>query len=129
MSYYFSATLHTGFDEAVEQVKEALKSEGFGVLTQIDIQQTLKAKIGADMKKYLILGACNPQFAHKAIEAEPKVGVFLPCNVLVQENDEGTVEVSAVDPIASMQAINNPQLGHLAAEVQQKIKRVIALLS
>jgi len=129
MSYYFNAVLKgKSFDEAVDLVTAELKTEGFGVLTEIDVQGTLKKKIGADFKKYKILGACNPHFAHKALQSEDKIGVFLPCNVIVEENESGEIEVSAVDPIASMSSVQNPDLGELASEVQQKMKKVIAAL-
>lgn len=129
MSYYFSKVLEgKGFDEAIELVTATLKTEGFGVLTEIDVTSTLKNRIGVDFRSYKILGACNPQFAHKALTAEDKVGVFLPCNVVVQEHENGLVEVTAVDPVASMVSINNPALNELAGEVQQKLKRVIAAL-
>lgn len=126
MSYFFNKVLeNTSFDEAVEKVANELKKEGFGVLTEIDVQDTLKKRIDVDFKKYKILGACNPHFAYKALSAEDKIGVFLPCNVIVQEHENGKVEVAAVDPIASMISVNNPALGSLAEEVQQKLKRVI----
>ena len=126
MSYYFNKILKdTGFDEAIEKVTAELKKEGFGVLTEIDVKETLKKKIDVDFKKYKILGACNPHFAHKALQNEDKIGVFLPCNVIVEEHENGDVEVSAVDPIASMIAVNNKTMETLAMEVQQKLKRVI----
>jgi uncharacterized protein (DUF302 family) len=126
MSYYFNKILkNTGFDEAVEKVTIELKKEGFGVLTEIDVKATLKNKIDVDFRKYKILGACNPHFAYKSLSAEDKIGVFLPCNVVVQEHENGEVEVAAVDPIASMISVNNSALGSLAQEVQQKLKRVI----
>ncbi|MCY1720718.1 DUF302 domain-containing protein [Prolixibacteraceae bacterium Z1-6] len=129
MSYYFSQVVKgKSFDEAIELVTAGLKNEGFGVLTEIDVAATLKNKLDVDFKKYKILGACNPQFAYKALSAEDKVGVFLPCNVVVEENQDGTIEVSAVDPIASMSAIQNEELGGLASEVQEKLKRVISKL-
>lgn len=129
MSYYFNKVVQSkNFDEVIEQTTAALKTEGFGVLTEIDIQKALKEKIGVDFKKYRILGACNPDFAHKALLAEDKVGVFLPCNVIVEEHENGDIEVSAVDPIASMSAVKNESLGGLAIEVQEKMKRVIEKL-
>ena len=129
MSYYFNKTLaNTNFDQAIEDVTEALKVEGFGVLTQIDVKETLKKKIDVDFKKYRILGACNPHFAHKALSNEDKIGVFLPCNVVVEEHDNGEVEVSAVDPIASMSSVQNDALGSIATEVRDKLKRVIESL-
>ncbi len=130
MSYYFNTTLKgKSFDEAIELVTEALKKEGFGILSEIDVQATLKKKIDVDFKKYKILGACNPQFAYKSLQHEDKIGVFLPCNVVVEEHENGEVEVSAVDPVASMMAVNNEALGATAGEVQQKLKRVINSLN
>ena len=129
MSYYFSKVLKTtSFEEAIEQVTAELKKEGFGVLTEIDVKETLKKKIDVDFKKYKILGACNPHFAHKVLTKEDKIGVFLPCNVVVEEHENGEVEVSAVDPIASMLAVENKGIEELAKEVQQKLKRVIESL-
>lgn len=126
MSYYFNKTLPgKSFEEAIEAVTAALKEEGFGVLTEIDMQATLKKKLDVDMKPYRILGACNPQFANKAVSAENKIGVFLPCNVVVRADDDGTVEVAAVDPIASMQSVENESLAPIASEVQARMKRVI----
>jgi uncharacterized protein (DUF302 family) len=111
--------------KAIEHVTEALKNEGFGVLTEIDVQATLKKKIDVDFKKYKILGACNPHFAYKALTNEDKIGVFLPCNIIVEEHENGEVEVSAVDPIASMIAVQNDSLATIALEVQQKLKTII----
>jgi len=129
MSYYFNKTISgKSFDEAIDLTKAELQKEGFGVLTEIDIKQTLKNKLDVDFKKYTILGACNPNFAHKALQAEDKIGVFLPCNVIVEEHDNGEVEVSAVDPIASMISVENDSLGGVAIEVQEKLKRVISNL-
>jgi len=125
MSYYFSKTLQMSFDEAVAKVTEELKKGGFGILTDIDVQATLKKKMNADFRKYRILGACNPPYAYQALLAEDKIGTMLPCNVIVQEIAEGIVEVAAIDPIASMQAIQNPKLGGIAIEVQAKLKKVI----
>lgn len=130
MSYYFNKTLKDiSFENAVEKVTEELKKEGFGVLTEIDVKETLKKKIDVDFKKYKILGACNPGFAHKALQSEDKIGVFLPCNVIVEENENGEIEVAAVDPIASMQAAKNNDLHELAQEVQNKLKKVISNLN
>ncbi len=130
MKYYFSKVVQgKNFDEVIDQTTAALKTEGFGVLTEIDIQKALKEKIDVSFKKYRILGACNPHFAYKALLAEDKVGVFLPCNVIVEEHENGDIEVSAVDPIASMSAIKNESLGGLAIEVQEKMKRVINKLN
>jgi len=126
MSYYFSKTLsNTTFDEAVDHVTAALKTKGFGVLTEIDIKATLKKKLDVDVNKYHILGACNPPFAYKALQAEDKIGLMLPCNVIVQERDSGDIEVSAVDPMASMQAVENDSLGGVATEVADMLRGVI----
>ena len=129
MSYYFNKVINEkSFDEAISQVQIALKNEGFGVLTEIDIKETLKNKIGVDFRKYKILGACNPHFAYKALQSEDKIGLFLPCNVIVEEHENGEIEVSAVDPIASMSTVENEALGELAIEIQQKLIRVIESL-
>lgn len=124
MSYYFSKKTTLGFEEAIEKITEALKNEGFGILTEIDVKETLKKKLDVDFRPYKILGACNPPFAYKALLAEDKVGIMLPCNVIVQEKQDG-VEIAAVDPVASMQAIDNPKLGEIAGEIQQRLHRVI----
>lgn len=116
------------FDSVIAKVTEELKKEGFGILTEIDIQKTLKNKLDVDFRKYKILGACNPQFAHRALLAESKIGSMLPCNVIVQEHANGEVEVSAVDPVASMISIKNETLGGLAMEVREKLKNVIEAL-
>jgi len=129
MKYYFNTTLgEVTFDEAINQVKAELKKEGFGVLNEIDIQKTLKEKIHADFKKYTILGACNPHFAFKALQNEDKIGLMLPCNIIVEQLDNGEIEVSAIDPIASMSAVENENLGALANEVREKMKSVIKAL-
>jgi hypothetical protein len=128
MSYHFSKTLDATMDAAIAQVTEALKAEGFGILTEIDVQKTLKAKINADFRSYRILGACNPGFAHQALLAEDKIGTMLPCNVVVKEHAPGKVEVSAIDPMESMKAVDNPALGAVATEVRDRLKRVIATL-
>lgn len=128
MTYYINKTLTGDFDQVIEQVTEALKKEGFGVLTEIDIQDTFKKKLDVDFKKYKILGACNPHFAYKALQYEDKIGTMLPCNVIVEEYTPGTVEVAAVDPAASMQAVNNKDLTDIAEEVQEKLKRVVKSL-
>ncbi len=126
MSYYFSTILKDNcFIEAIKQVKTELKKEGFGVLTEIDVKQTLKQKIDADFKRYTILGACNPHFAYKALQSEDKIGVFLPCNIVVEEHEDGKIEVSAVDPVASMSTVKNTDLEEFASEVQSKLKKVI----
>ncbi|HUT70940.1 MAG TPA: DUF302 domain-containing protein [Desulfatiglandales bacterium] len=128
MIYYFSKTLNVPFDEAVERVTQGLKKEGFGILTDIDVKATLKKKLDVDFKKYRILGACNPPFAYRALQAEDKIGTMLPCNVIVQEQTEGTIEVSAIDPVASMQAIQNPKLQDIAEQIQAKLRAVIGNL-
>jgi len=125
MSYYFSKTLEIRFDEAVEKVTAELKREGFGVLTEIDVRKTLNEKLGVNFRKYRILGACNAPYAYKALLAEDKIGTMLPCNVIVQEHAEGRVEVAAVDPVASMQAVQNPELGTVGLEVRNKLKAVV----
>lgn len=126
MEYCFTKNLDTDFESAIGRVTEILKENGFGVLTEIDVKATLKKKIDVDFHNYKILGACNPGFAHKALQAEDRIGVMLPCNVIVQQKEEGgPVEVSAVDPMASMQAITNPQLGGVALEVQGLLKKVV----
>jgi uncharacterized protein (DUF302 family) len=125
MSYYLSKTLETPFESAVEKVTEALKNEGFGVLTEIDMQATMKKKLDVDIQKYRILGACNPPLAYQAIQAEDKIGLMLPCNVIVQEAAGGGTEVAAIDPVASMQAVNNPKLAEVGEQVRDKLKRVI----
>lgn len=125
MSYYFSKILHTDFDSAISRVTDELKKEGFGVLTEIDVKETFKKKLDVDFRKYRILGACNPNFAFEAIKSEDKVGTMLPCNVVVQEHEDGKIEVSAIDPIASMMAIKNDSLGDVASSVSGKLRRVI----
>ncbi len=126
MSYFFNKKINTSFDEAITRVTEALQKEGFGILTEIDVQETLKKKLDVDFQKYRILGACNPPFAYEALKAENKIGVMLPCNVIVQEISENEIEVSAVDPMASMQAVENPSLAKIAEEVQRKLSAIIA---
>ena len=126
MSYYFNKVLKgKNFEDAVEQITAELKKEGFGVLTEIDIKSTLKKKLDVDFKKYKILGACNPQFAYQALQNEDKIGLFLPCNVIVEEHENGAIEVSVVDPIASMISVENKALGNIALQIQQKLKNVI----
>ena len=125
MGYYFSKTLGISFDEALARVTEELKKEGFGILTEIDVKETMKKKMNVDFRKYKILGACNPPLAHKAMQTEDKIGTMLPCNVIVQEMSEGQIEVAAIDPVASMQAVENPKLQDVADQVRVKLKRVI----
>ena len=129
MAYYFSKLLNVSFDEAVSKVTEGLKKEGFGILTDIDVQATLKKKLNADFRKYRILGACNPPFAYQALQSEDKIGTMLPCNVIVQEHAESKVEVAAIDPVASMQAVENAKLKDIAEQVQAKLKKVVDSLS
>lgn len=128
MSYYIATSLHVPFDDAIALTEAALKSEGFGVLTRIDIRETLKAKINVDFRPYTILGACNPALAHEALQLEDKVGTMLPCNVVVQQKETGEVEIAAIDPVASMQAIKNAALTKAAGAVRDKLARVIASL-
>lgn len=125
MQYYFNKTLDVSFDDAIERVTEELKQEGFGILTDIDVQGTLKKKLDVEFRKYRILGACNPHFAYQALQKESRIGTMLPCNVIVRETERGEVEVSAIDPISSMQAIQNPDLEGIAIQVQAKLKNVI----
>lgn len=126
MNYYINTTLkNTSFADAVEKTVAALKVEGFGVLTEIDIKDTLKKKLDADFHNYTILGACNPEMAYQALQAENKIGTMLPCNVIVQEREPGTVEISAVDPVASMMAVENDSLAGIALDVQKKLTKVI----
>lgn len=128
MKYYHEKTLtNVSFEEAIQKVTEALKEEGFGILTEIDVKETLKKKLDEDFRPYKILGACNPPFAHKALLAEDKIGAMLPCNVIVQQSDDG-VEIAAVDPVASMQAVGNKDLEGIAKEIQTKLKTVIESL-
>jgi len=128
MSYYFAKTLAAGFDEAVQRATDALAKEGFGIITQIDVKETLKKKINVDFHSYRILGACNPALAHEALQIEDKVGTMLPCNVVVQDMGAGRIEVAAIDPVASMQAIDNPRLRVAAEHVREKLKSVIDAL-
>ena len=125
MSYYFSKILDLPFDDAIARVTEELKKEGFGVLTDIDVRATMKKKLDVDFRNYRILGACNPPFAHQALLAEDKIGTMLPCNVIVQELAAGVVEVAAIDPVASMAAVDNPQLGTVGMEVRARLQRVV----
>ena len=128
MSYYLSKLLAVSFDEAVTRAIEALKKEGFGILTEIDVSATLKKKINVDFPNYRILGACNPVLAYEALMLENKVGTMLPCNVVVRDAGNGQIEVAAIDPVASMQAIENPPLKQAAAQVRVKLEKVIAEL-
>ena len=128
MSYYLSRMLPVAFDEAVARTMDALKKEGFGIITEIDVKQTLKEKIGIDFPSYRILGACNPALAYEALKLESKVGTMLPCNVVVRDAGNGQTEVAAIDPVASMQAIDNPDLQRAAQQVRAKLERVVEQL-
>ena len=128
MTYYFAKTLAAGFDDAVRRTTEALKQQGFGIITEIDVKDTVKKKINVDFRNYRILGACNPALAHEALQVEDKVGTMLPCNVVVQDLGDGRTEVAAIDPVASMQAIDNPRLRQAAERVQGLLQKVIASL-
>jgi uncharacterized protein (DUF302 family) len=128
MDYYFSKMLEASFDEAIQITTEALKTEGFGVISDIDIRAKLNEKLGVEFKKYRILGACNPDYAYKALQMEEKIGTMLPCNVIVIDQGEGKVEVAAVNPVASMMSISNPALEIIATEITQKLKTVINTL-
>ncbi|MBS3819751.1 DUF302 domain-containing protein [bacterium] len=125
MSYYFSNKVKGSFEKTRERVISSLKEEGFGILTEIDVKETLKKKMDVDFRKYKILGACNPPFAYQALQAEDKIGTMLPCNVIVQEIAPEEIEVAAVDPVSSMKAVENPKLSEVARQVQEKLKRVI----
>ena len=125
MSYHFSKTIDMPFDEAVAATTDALGKHGFGVLTEIDVQATLKKKLGVDYRPYRILGACNPTMAYQALQAEDKIGTMLPCNVIVQQREDGAVEVSAIDPAALMQAIDNPRLADVAGQVRDMLRQVV----
>lgn len=128
MSYYLNKTITMGFEQAISAVTEELKKEGFGVLTEIDVRTTLKNKLDVDFHNYLILGACNPSYAYKALQTEPHIGTMLPCNVIVQELNDGRIEVAAVDPLASMRAIHNEELQTIAEDIQLKLRKVIEQL-
>jgi len=128
MKYYINKKINMDFDQAVQLVTESLKKEGFGLLTEINIQEKLKEKLNVDFRKYKILGACNPAYAYKALQIEDKVGTMLPCSVIVQELGNNEIEVAAVDPIASMMAIENPDLAGIAKEIKEKLERAIASL-
>ncbi len=128
MSYYFAKTLDVPFDTAIARTLAALKERGFGLVSEIDVKETLKQKIGVEFRPYRILGACNPKLAHRALTLEDKVGTMLPCNVIVQELEPGKSEVAAIDPVASMQAIDNPRLKDLAEQVRQELQAVVQAL-
>ena len=128
MTYHFSKRLRLPIDLAIGRVTEALKQQGFGILTEIDVEQTLKKKLGVDFRPYRILGACNPPLAYQALQVEDKIGTMLPCNVIVQDVGDGMVEISAVDPVASMAAVDNPKLAVIAGTVRAKLRDVIESL-
>lgn len=128
MKYYISKKIDATFEQAIDEVKEALGIEGFGVLSEINIHEKLKEKLDVDFRRYTILGACNPAYAYKALQNEDKIGTMLPCNVVIQELGENEIEVSAIDPIASMMAIDNPKLAKIATEIKHKLERVIESL-
>jgi len=128
MKYYISKTISTGFEEAVERITASLKNEGFGILTEINIKETFKAKLNVDFRQYKILGACNPVFAHKALQEEDKIGTMLPCSVIVQEIDEALTEVAAIDPVAAMMAIENPVVSEFANEIREKLVKSVERL-
>jgi len=125
MSYYFSRIVDDSFDHSIERITNALQERKFGILTEINVRETLKKKLDVDFRNYKILGACNPSFAHKALESEDKVGTMLPCNVIVQEKEEGKTEIAAIDPVESMKAIDNPGLKKIAEEVREMLKESI----
>ena len=125
MCYYISKTVALSFEESLQRVTEELKQEGFGVLTEIDVKATLKKKLDVDFRKYKILGACNPPFAHKALQSESLIGILLPCNVVVQETADGKTEIATVDPLVAMQSVENEKLRPVAEQIQQKLKAVI----
>ena len=126
MTYYYAKEIDLNFADAIIRVTEELKKEGFGVLTEIDVKATLKKKLDVDFRNYRILGACNPPFAYQALQAEPHIGLMLPCNIVVQEAENGKTLVSAVDPVASMQAVENNSLGQVAEQVKTKLQKVVA---
>jgi uncharacterized protein (DUF302 family) len=128
MNYYFNKTIKGTFEEVIDKVTDGLKDEGFGILTEIDVKETLKKKLDINFKKYRILGACNPPYAHKALQAEDKIGTMLPCNVIVQEIEDGVIEVAAVNPMASMQAVKNEKLSDVANEITSMLENVIKKL-
>lgn len=125
MSYYFNKTVDLPFEKAVEKVTEELEKEGFGIMTTIDVKETIRKKLNEEFRPYKILGACNPHFAHQALQIEDKIGTMLPCNVIVQQLAEGKVEIAAIDPVASMQAVENPGLRQVAGQVREKLQKVV----
>jgi uncharacterized protein (DUF302 family) len=125
LSYFFAKEVNLGYAEAVSTVTERLKEVGFGILTEIDVKATLKQKLDVDFPRYLILGACNPPFAHRSLQVEDRIGLMLPCNVIVRETSSGQVEVAAIDPLASMQAVANAELASIGGQVREKLEQVI----
>ncbi|PLX95734.1 MAG: hypothetical protein C0619_00790 [Desulfuromonas sp.] len=128
MSYYFSTKIESEFEQAIERVTGELQKEGFGILTEIDVKATLKKKLDVDFRNYLILGACNPPFAYRALQTEPKLGIMLPCNVVVEELEDGLIEVAAVDPLVAMAVVDNQELEEVATEIRQKLKNALGRL-
>ena len=128
MTYYFTKTVARTFDETLAKLTDELKKEGFGILTEIDVKETLKKKLDVDFWRYKILGTCNPHFAYQAFQVEDKIGILLPCNVIIQEKDDGQVEVSAINPVETMKVVENPKLEALAEQVQAKLKQVVAYI-
>jgi uncharacterized protein (DUF302 family) len=128
MSYYFAKTLHCSFDEAIQRTTDALKAAGFGIITEIDVKETFRKKLGADFRRYRILGACNPAMAREALEIEDKIGTMLPCNVIVQDLGGGDTEIAAIDPVASMAAVQNPTLKLVAGKVRDMLRQLIEAL-
>jgi len=125
MSYYFTKTTRLGYEQALTKVQDELKKEGFGVLTAIDVKETLKKKLNVEFRRYKILGACNPPFAYQALQAESRIGVMLPCNVIVQEREDGQAEVSAINPLENMRLVGNPQLDQIGSQIAAKLRAVI----
>lgn len=125
MSYYFTKTTSLGYEQALMRVQEELKKEGFGIITEIDVREILKKKLNIDFRRYKIFGACNPSFAHQALQVESRIGTMLPCNVIVQEREDGHTEVSAINPLESMKAVANPQLEQVGSQVAAKLKGVV----
>ena len=125
MSYYFTKTTPLGYEQALAKVQDELKKEGFGIITEIDVRETLKKKLNVDFRKYKILGACNPAFAHQALQVESRIGTMLPCNVIVQEREDGQTEISAINPLVSMKAVANPQLEQIGNQIAAKLKGVV----
>ena len=128
MSYYIAKTLDINFNGAIERVTDELKKEGFGVISEINNQDKLKEKLNIDFRKYMILGACNPSYAYEALQKEDKIGTMLPCNIIVQEHSQNVTEVAVIDPVASMQAVNNPSLAELGNKIRNKLEKVIEAL-